>query len=265
MGKYFFLIICGSMSNILNIFFYLDITDINSDFGTYFIMAASLAQPTFTSGHLVLLMQSMIPMFAFQIVYGVYIYKHFCCASVYYFSRQKNRTRWFIGESVKIIKYTAIFFASYILTAIAVTIGVTGDSKVVGELCIYTFLYFVLYNFVFCMLINLVSIFTGSQNGIIITYGIQMASVFVLNVFNDKVQLTGIPLKLFKLNPASNLVVSWHSSSGKLGKYINMFNIDFDINVSLIYFFVLSLIITGVGGFIINKIDVTLENKEEKG
>ena len=37
---------------------------------------------------------------AFNLIFGVYIYKNFCTASVYVFSRNTNRTRWFLKHQL---------------------------------------------------------------------------------------------------------------------------------------------------------------------
>ena len=45
---------------------------------------------------------SYSPLFVFQVIFATYIYKHFCSASIYFFSRNANRINWFLREVVKI-------------------------------------------------------------------------------------------------------------------------------------------------------------------
>lgn len=43
-----------------------------------------------------------IPIFVFQILFATNIYKHFCSASIYFFSRNANRIKWYLKEVTNI-------------------------------------------------------------------------------------------------------------------------------------------------------------------
>ena len=71
---------------------------------------------------------------------------------------------------------------------------------------------------------------------------------------------------LTKLIPFSHLILSWHSSRDKdINEYINIYNISFDLNYSVICLLVPSILIVVFGALIIKKIDFICSNKETGG
>ena len=50
-----------------------------------------------------------MPLFLFQIFYGTYIYRHFCSASIYFFSRCCSRTRWFLKEALTLYLFAVVY------------------------------------------------------------------------------------------------------------------------------------------------------------
>ena len=50
-----------------------------------------------------------IPIFVFQILFATNIYKHFCSASIYFFSRNANRIKWYLKEVTNIYLNSIIF------------------------------------------------------------------------------------------------------------------------------------------------------------
>jgi hypothetical protein len=61
-------------------------------------------------------------------------------------------------------------------------------------------------------------------------------------------------------------MLSWHSSRDKaINEYINIYNIPFDLNYSVICLLVPSILIVVIGALIIKKIDFICSNKETGG
>lgn len=67
----------------------------------YLIDSLGLGKPYFNSGFMVVLITDLFPIFIIQFLEGISIYTHFCIGSVYYFSRQENRKRWYLKEIIK--------------------------------------------------------------------------------------------------------------------------------------------------------------------
>lgn len=63
----------------------------------------------------------MAPYFLFELYIGVYLYRHFCTASVYVFSRTIHRTRWYIKECLKICGAGILYQVALIGTVIVIT------------------------------------------------------------------------------------------------------------------------------------------------
>ena len=49
--------------------------------------------------YLIMLSLEMLPFFLFQMLFGIRIYRHYCTASVYFFSRCTYKVRWFVKRS----------------------------------------------------------------------------------------------------------------------------------------------------------------------
>ena len=66
-----------------------------------------------------------MPLFLFQIFYGSYIYRHFCSASIYFFSRCCSRTRWFLKEALTLYLFAVVYLlAVYTQRRRVVAVGI---------------------------------------------------------------------------------------------------------------------------------------------
>ena len=55
----------------------------------------------------------MLPYLLFLFLFGTYIYKHFCTAGVYVFSRCENRLKWIAKENSTVVWILRIVYGSY--------------------------------------------------------------------------------------------------------------------------------------------------------
>jgi hypothetical protein len=234
----------------------------------YFLEKVAFGWPEFEQSQLFLIVINMFPIILFQILYGLSIYQHFCTASAYYFSRQNNRTKWFLGETVKLLGQSSTFFGSYIVGLILCYGFVQGFALCTitdVQVVLYVYILFSLYAYVFTLLINLVSLRLGNQMGFFVTYFIQLIATFVLVIYKGLEEITGWRAVAFRLNPIANIVISWHSSRWILTSDINMLDFRFDLNWSILYFMVLAVIVAAAGCIVVKHQDISLENKEEEG
>lgn len=246
---------------------------------TTMLIDVGLKRPELIPSQLTLLTIDMFPVIVFQIIFGVHIYSHYCVASVYYFSRQPNRIRWYMREACILLIITAIYFLLYLSSIMGVVVitGYVYFDIYTWQTFIYISIYFILFTFAVTLFINILSILLGSQNAFVVTYIIQLYFIFSLALYDPYehdyitsvpdfysiLPLEGIWEKLFKLNPIANIVFVWHSAKGSLlEENINMFDISFPLNFSIIYFLVLIILIVIAGGYVVQKVDISLDNKE---
>lgn len=68
---------------------------------------------------------------------------------------------------------------------------------------------------------------------------------------------------MLKSNVIANLIFPIHSSHiQNVNKFINEKGIDFDLNFSIIYYFILSMVIIIAGAYIVEKREFISNNKE---
>lgn len=233
----------------------------------YIVEVMGLGFPDFTLSYLSLLITDMFPIFVFEIIFGIYIYRRYCTASVYYFSRQNNRKIWFIRETIKLFIYLVGYFGGYLtLSYLFGTIFCLGKLSLDGlSVLINIMILFSLYTFLFTLLLNICSIVMGSQNAYLLLFGVQMVLAMSMIIFRNNNVLEKY-VWLLKLNPVANIILSWHSSGFKEVSIIteNM-GIDFTFSYSVVYFIILLLIVLIMGTLVVNNSDIALDNKEEQG
>lgn len=235
---------------------------------TTLLIAMGFDKPHLIPSYLTLLLGDLVLSIIFQVLFGVSIYHHFCVANVYYFSRQCNRIHWYLQEVLKLTIFVILYFSLYIGITISIIMATNYAyfDKLTITALFYILMYQILYTFAFTLLINILSLFWGSSNGFIIVYAMQTFFIFSLTLFDKLLPKKGIWGVLFRINPISNLVFTWHSSNNKiLDDNINMFKINFSLNSSILYFIILNILIIIIGAWFINKIDISLENKEVQG
>ena len=119
-----------------------------------------------------------IPIFVFQILFATNIYKHFCSASIYFFSRNANRIKWYLKEVTNI--YLEILFI-YMFTTIKID-----DGAVI--IAIYYIAIYSIYLLSTTLAINIVSILFGSNIGFAIVQGIVLLSVSIFFILGNYVK-----------------------------------------------------------------------------
>lgn len=211
---------------------------------------------------------SYIPLFAFQIIFATHIYKHFCSASVYFFSRNANRINWFLREVVKIYVYAVIYLITVCVAEIIVISMfsiITVDSNAIIMSLYYVSIYS-LYLLATTLAINMFSIIFSSNIGFITVQSIILLSIseffFLGNYIKDDIITEKITL-FIKSNLIANLIFSMHSSIfDEINDLISIKGIKFDLNYSIIYYLILCTVVIAFGCRVVEKYEFITNSKE---
>ena len=210
----------------------------------------------------------MIPDYMFELYIGIELYRHFCTASVYVFSRTPNRSRWYIREvievAVAVFGYQIIkMFAAMSVTFLHYKIEPDhfGFFLLVFHIIVYSLLVFTV-----SLLINLISIKYGSNNAFIWIVGIQIfmtALLELVQIFESNLTLTKIFLNV---NPIAHLVVGWHTGTIKeLKNSLEVTYIRLDFKVTLVTMLAISIFSVIVGMYLVSQHEFLILNANEEG
>ncbi len=237
------------------------------------LVHSSFLQMTFRLEHLLDFALRIIKFLVFQSLWGIYIYRHFCAASVYFFSRKANRIQWFLKESMQLYAYAFLYMASIGITATAWTMCrcTVVFSKESFGLLIYYMAYYPLWLFATTLLINILAIWLTSGPAFCIVAGIQLVMITSLNLWDSllsiETELHAVRNEmLLQWNPAAHLVLGWHDSHAiavEQAKEIICINIG--MNTTVIYFLALSILVLAAGILVVNRKDIIASNIETGG
>ena len=210
----------------------------------------------------------MLPDYMFELYIGIELYRHFCTASVYVFSRTPNRSRWYIREvlevAVAVFGYQIIkMFAAMSVTFLRYQIEPDhfGFFLLVFHIIVYS-----LWVFTVSVLMNLISIKYGSNNAFIWIVGIQIfmtALLELVQIFESNLTLTKIFLNV---NPIAHLVVGWHTGTIKeLKNSLEAAYIRLDFKVTLVTMLAISIFSVIVGMYLVSQHEFLILNANEEG
>jgi len=212
------------------------------------------------------------PLLFFHVFFGTYIYRHFCSACIYFFSRCCNRTLWFLKECgilyVFSLLYLVILIVSGTLTVkLQTTVTFDKESFVI---LVYYLLIHSLFLFFTTLCINLLAILISSSDGFIYVEGILLfciATFFVTGQeYYHSMPAASSHQGLIKWNPISHIIFSIHSSSiASVDKLINRNGLDFDLNTSIAVYAILILFAVIGGVIAVNKYNFMDSNQENGG
>jgi len=214
-----------------------------------------------------------LPLLVFQALFGTYIYRHFCSASVYYFSRCGHRVSWFIKEAVSLYPYTIIYLLIMLSTGTIIA-GITNHlyfDKASLLILIYYLLVHSLWLYLTTLLINILAIKLSSGGAFIIVAGFQIFCIALFAYWGNNPNFGEYPLqekyaRILQFNPLSHLVIGWHSSRIDIvNEKINALGMQFDLNRSIVLFFLLSIVVISAGCLVVKKQDFIVTNIETGG
>lgn len=214
------------------------------------IIQLSSQDTSFLPNTLLDLAIQLFPVLLFQLLFGSFLYKEFCSVGVYIFSRCVNRSKWFIQKVSVLLLYALLYPLA--MTACTTTItAIFGDVRfdlTSFILFLYYWLIYALWLFLTTLLINVLALKTDSGVAFGSIYGLQTCLILILFLWRDTLPLddslyAARNFKLLWLDPISHLIISWHSSSiPALDARIHAFDLPFDLNLSVLYFLILSVL-----------------------
>ncbi|NMA66116.1 MAG: hypothetical protein GX957_07725 [Clostridiaceae bacterium] len=214
------------------------------------IIQLSSQDTSFLPHTLLDLAMQLFPILLFQLLFGSFLYKEFCSVGVYIFSRCVNRLKWFIQKVSVLLLYALLYQLA--MTACTITItAIFGDVRfdlTSFILFLYYWLIYALWLFQTTLLINILSLKTDSGVAFGSIYGLQTCLILILFLWRETLPLddslfAARNFKLLWLDPIPHLIISWHSSIiPTLDARIHAFDLPFDLNLSVLYFLILSVL-----------------------
>ncbi len=251
------------------------------------VMDAAFGTIDIGSEYIAFISQWFLPMLVFHIIFGTYIYKKFCSASVYYFSRTENRTKWYLKETLMLYGMVICYLITFVGTGMIVAMvkkGIKYDSESIWIFLYYLIIYS-LFLFSTTLAINLIAIKISSVIGFGVIEGCLLTGITLFVLLGDYVEkqvllvTEAIPSIetlqeiessilsqyswLLKINPFAHLVFPIHSSQyDVVDLAINQKGILFDLNESVMYYAVLSAVVLTIGHYLIKNCEFLTNEKE---
>lgn len=227
----------------------------------------------FSANELLAFAMDMIPGWLLEAFFGIALYRHFCTASIYVFSRCADRKRWYWKEILCV--GINVFLFQFILVVSAVIISLVQFEVTINFPGIVLALYHVflhsLWIYSAIVLVNLIALKAGSSmafTGVIFaqTFAVAMLGLgqVVDKFYPDKVMAKAL---IVKLNPVSNLILGWHDSfipsvDSALKNFIGIPCTSFHLEYSLVFLVIVNIIILKIGSVIIGKHDLLISDAE---
>lgn len=232
------------------------------------ILAYGFNATDFAPQYITLMSFWYLPLFLFHILYGTYIYKHFCSASVYFFSRKNHRGKWFIIEASKLYLYALVYLILMLLFSIGMEAlwGKITFDHFTFILASYYLMIHSLFLFVTTLAINLLAILFSSNVALILIEGI---CILGMGLYTFQGQYPGEIYVLnhswiIKFNPISHLVLKIHSSGIEgVDRLIHTVDINLDLNMSLLLYLITAIVVIYVGCIVVKKYDFVAEQRTE--
>ena len=272
-GKYLLIALAGGIFNCL----ILVLNSKESYPSSYVVLSFGLSALELYSGSIGSFFSWYFPFLLFQVLWGTYLYRHFCSASVYYFSRCGNRVRWFLKEAGKLYSFTVLYL-SILLGSGLLVMQVTGKlywDAVTLPLLLYYFELESAWLFRLTLLVNVLAIKLSSSGGFILVGGFQLLCVGAFAMWHGggKDMDATVEQAAFmeqaqrmRFNPISHIILGWHSSKNSvLDSYVHQLGITFDFSWSVLLLLLLAVISLLVGCFIVKRQEFIIINRETGG
>lgn len=194
------------------------------------------------------------PMLFFEIFFGMYIYRHFCTANYYFFSRKNNRVKWFLCECIKLYGYALIYILSTILGAgiFAMCSKLVYYDALMWRECLYYVLIYASHLVAVTLLINVIAILTNSTIAFTI---VELAVMTQIAVYSMSSKLFGGEtgeFKALKYNPFAYLVF-WVQQ--EYNRYVQ----------GIVIYLVLVILVAMAGCIVVSRHDFIQSNNETEG
>lgn len=211
----------------------------------------------FGMGELLKFTLVMLPFLVFQAYMGTMLYRNYCTASVYVFSRIPKRLVWYRREVVALGVECLAYQLLVVLAAVVVSmrLPVILDGQGV-ELLIYRVAIWSMWTFACTLGINLLAIRFDSSIAFAVVGGVQAVfiSLFAILAPLQEQEQEVLLETLKRINPVSCLVLGWHTSRFWEGKGIIY------IQDSLLAVVVMAAVVTWIGARVVKNHDLLVSD-----
>lgn len=210
----------------------------------------------------------LFPVFLCCAYTGIQMYRYYCRASIYIFSRISRRTGWFLKEFLILLGsaalFEAIFLASAVLTAsVRFQVAVSREGII---LFLWHFIVYTLWITAMSCLVTVLAVRLGSAAAYTVTAGLQflfIAAMSPLNRIIDDAVRTG---RILAWNPMARLVAGWQSSRlPALNEELHSPYPGLTLSGSLLYAGIVCLVCAATACLVVRFHDLIVTNSEESG
>lgn len=233
--------------------------------------ARSFIQMGTSLGYLLEYSEKQVPNILFELYIGTNLYRHFCTASVYVFSRTTDRLGWYRRECLSIAALALVFQAALLGSALAVALlryTVVWDAAGAQVLAAHAALYF-LWTFAMTLLTNLLAMAAGSELAFSSVFGGQAVLITLLAFLSLLEENLPLYSLYMNVNPIARLVLGWHTFAIEAceanGGFWQIVYAELSFPVSLCYIALVAVGITAVGAVLVQKHDLLAADAEFGG
>lgn len=211
----------------------------------------------------------MLPFFLYQFYGGIQLYRQFCVASVYVFSRTTNRVKWYFTElwgMCRGLLILQVVLQGTILLVAALRWDVvwTGEGWILLGIHV---LLFTLWTFTMALGVNLLALIWGSSTGFLAVFTLQAGMLAALCTGAKLESAAPTLARLLALDPVSRLVLGWQSGGvfGLEGVLPAEYGHVLTLSGSLVLVALMTAAVVILGLVVIQKKDILVSNLETGG
>lgn len=211
----------------------------------------------------------MLPFFLYQFYGGIQLYRQFCVASVYVFSRTTNRVKWHFSEVWGLCKglvVLQVFLQTTTLLVAALRWNVVWTTEGWILLGVHVLL-FTLWTFAMAIGVNLLALVWGSSTGFLVVFALQSAMLAALCMGQGVEPPSPLLDWLMLLDPVTRLVLGWQSGGifGLEGVLPAAYGHVLNLSGSLLLVAMMTAAVVVLGLVVIQKKDILVSNLETGG
>ena len=211
----------------------------------------------------------MLPFFLYQFYGGIQLYRQFCVASVYVFSRTTNRVKWYFAELWGLCKeliVLQVFLQGTTLLVAAFRWNVVWTTEGWVLLGVHV-LIFTLWTLTMALGVNLLALVWGSSAGFLAVFALQAGMLAALCTGAKLEPADPALARLLFLDPISRLVLGWQSGGafGLEGALPAEYGHVLTLSGSLLLVALMTAAVLVLGLVAIQKKDILVSNLETGG
>ncbi len=215
------------------------------------------------SEHFIYILMCLFPFTLFEVMFGSLFSNDFTVTCVYVFTRGKSRTSWYLKKCAVLFVYSVVFAGLFFAGGFAVLImhgaEITGVSEAVWVAAKIASAHALIY-FTLALILNILTVVVGSSYAFTAVNAVLAGMVFSVLAYDPENLGPG-----FRFNFIANLIPSWHNFSQEswLPAMRVMKVQKFDHSFTIAYFAVICLAVLICGLIIINRMDISIQKKED--